>query len=99
MKSILVFLLVAATACGGEAQAFRGRGYAEPKNERQTLDVYTPTAGKDHPVVFWIHGGGWQAGDPTEVQAKPQAFVDQRLRLRLDELPIHAQGHHQGDGR
>ena len=27
-------------------------------------------------MVFWIHGGGWQAGDKTSVQVKPQAFVD-----------------------
>ena len=27
-------------------------------------------------MVFWIHGGGWQAGDKTDVQLKPQAFVD-----------------------
>jgi acetyl esterase/lipase len=26
--------------------------------------------------VFWIHGGGWQTGDRTNVQVKPQAFVD-----------------------
>lgn len=49
--------------------------YAEPKNERQTLDVYAPTKGKNHPIIFWIHGGGWQAGDKTDVQIKPQAFV------------------------
>ena len=40
------------------------------------MDVYAPREGKNHPVVFWIHGGGWQRGDKSEVQAKPQAFVD-----------------------
>ena len=55
---------------------YRDIGYAEPKNERQTLDVYAPREGKNHPVVFWIHGGGWQAGDKTDVQTKLQAFVD-----------------------
>jgi acetyl esterase/lipase len=50
--------------------------YAEPKNERQTLDVYAPSAGKDLPVVLWIHGGGWKAGNKSSVQKKPQAFVD-----------------------
>jgi acetyl esterase/lipase len=28
------------------------------------------------PVIFWIHGGGWQSGDKTSVQVKPAAFVD-----------------------
>jgi len=50
--------------------------YAEPANERQMLDVYAPENAKNLPVVFWIHGGGWQGGDKTEVQVKPKAFVD-----------------------
>ena len=44
--------------------------------DRQVLDVYSPPGAKDLPVVFWIHGGGWQAGDKSDVQIKPQAFVD-----------------------
>jgi acetyl esterase/lipase len=50
--------------------------YASPAHERQVLDVYSPPQAKDLPVVFWIHGGGWQTGDKTSVQLKPQAFVD-----------------------
>jgi acetyl esterase/lipase len=26
--------------------------------------------------VFWIHGGGWAAGDKSGVQKKPEAFVE-----------------------
>src|SRR6516225_4231385 len=50
--------------------------YADPADERQVLDVYSPTNAKGLPVVFWIHGGGWQTGDKTTVQVKPQAFMD-----------------------
>src|SRR5271169_5618397 len=50
--------------------------YAEPANERQMLDVYAPENAKDLPVVFWIHGGGWQGGDKMSVHAKPKAFVE-----------------------
>jgi arylformamidase len=50
--------------------------YATPAQERQVLDVYSPSQAKGLPVVFWIHGGGWQAGDKSEVQLKPQAFMD-----------------------
>src|SRR4051794_21169306 len=73
---LLVFL-VACPLLAGEPQVHRGLAYAEPKNERQTLDVYAPTKGKKLPVVVWIHGGGWQAGDKKEVHKKPQAFADQ----------------------
>ncbi|MFM8469698.1 MAG: alpha/beta hydrolase [Limisphaerales bacterium] len=43
--------------------------------ERHKLDIYAPPGAKNLPVVFWIHGGGWQAGDKTSVQLKPEAFV------------------------
>jgi acetyl esterase/lipase len=50
--------------------------YGREGHERQVLDVYAPRDAKNLPVVFWIHGGGWQQGDKTGVQVKPQAFVD-----------------------
>ncbi len=50
--------------------------YAEPAQERQVLDVYAPPDAKNLPVVFWIHGGGWQGGDKTDVQIKPKVFTD-----------------------
>jgi acetyl esterase/lipase len=71
-------LLIAVTVLS-QAQAQdvkRNIPYAEPAHERQVLDVYSPRDAKDLPVVFWIHGGGWQTGDKTSVQIKPKAFVD-----------------------
>jgi arylformamidase len=50
--------------------------YAAPALERQILDIYAPKDAKNLPVVFWIHGGGWQAGDKSLVQEKPKAFVE-----------------------
>lgn len=50
--------------------------YANPAQERQVLDVYAPDGAKGLPVVFWIHGGGWQAGDKSSVQGKPRFFLD-----------------------
>lgn len=78
MKYVLAttLLLNVGSVFAANMQVHRDLAYVEPKNERQTLDVYAPTEGKGHPVVFWIHGGGWQRGDKTSVQTKPQAFVD-----------------------
>jgi arylformamidase len=71
--------LLIAFALLTEAQAQeikRNIPYAAQAQERQVLDVYSPPRAKNLPVVFWIHGGGWQTGDKTSVQIKPQAFMD-----------------------
>jgi arylformamidase len=77
MRAVLfgAVLLFASPAFAAEIQVHRDLSYVEPKNERQTLDIYSLPEGKGRPVVFWIHGGGWQAGDKADVDVKPQAFV------------------------
>ena len=71
-----VILLAVTPLAAAESKVHRDLAYAEPKNERQTLDVYAPAEGKDHPIIVYIHGGGWKAGDKKGVQKKPQAFTD-----------------------
>jgi arylformamidase len=50
--------------------------YASPALDRQVLDIHAPKDAKNLPVVFWIHGGGWQGGDKSSVQEKPKAFTE-----------------------
>jgi acetyl esterase/lipase len=50
--------------------------YTASPDPRQKLDVYAPENATNLPVVFWIHGGGWQTGDRTSIQLKPKAFVE-----------------------
>ena len=50
--------------------------YVENGHKQQVLDIYSPPNAKNLPVVFWIHGGGWEAGDKTDVKLKPQWFMD-----------------------
>ena len=66
------------SSAGGltKARIQRDISYTEPADARQKLDIYAPESGRNLPVVFWIHGGGWQAGDRTSVQLKPKAFVE-----------------------
>lgn len=54
----------------------RDIAYAEPRNERQLLDVYAPPTGSNLPVVVWVHGGGWMQGSKGAVDQKPAAFVE-----------------------
>lgn len=74
--TISVLLVGVSGAVADEPRIQRGVAYAEPKNERQSLDVYAPAKGTKLPVVLWLHGGGWRAGDKSSVQKKPQIFVD-----------------------
>jgi arylformamidase len=77
MKQLTYLLVALAFVTVAHAENVkRNIPYAEPANERQMLDVYAPENAKNLPVIFWIHGGGWQAGDKTSVQAKPKAFMD-----------------------
>jgi acetyl esterase/lipase len=76
MKRILPLLLLAFAAQVRAQDVKRDVPYADPPQERQVLDVYSPKGAKGLPVVFWIHGGGWQTGDKKDVQVKPQAFND-----------------------
>ena len=52
--------------------------YAENGHERQVLDIYTPEEAADEslPVMFWIHGGGWQVGDKSDVGLKPKVLTE-----------------------
>jgi arylformamidase len=76
VKLLIFLLLGVAWASDVLAQRVtRNIAYAST-HERQVLDVYTPAAdAKGLPVVFWIHGGGWQAGDKGDVTLKPAAFT------------------------
>jgi acetyl esterase/lipase len=76
MKTVFAVLLLASTATAADPQIQRDVPYVEPKNERQTLDVYAPAEGKNHPVIVWVHGGGWTKGSKNGMQKKPAAFAE-----------------------
>jgi acetyl esterase/lipase len=77
MKRITCFLVASTVLSVAQAQTVkRDIPYAEPALERQVLDIHAPPDAKNLPVVFWIHGGGWQTGDKSGVQEKPRAFVE-----------------------
>jgi arylformamidase len=77
MKHLACLLLVAAASVSSAfaQQAARDIPYATA-HERQVLDIYSPANARNLPVVFWIHGGGWQAGHKGLVALKPKAFND-----------------------
>jgi len=80
MRRVLVIITIIG-ACVSVAHAQRvARDIAYgTASERQVLDVYAPPGAKNLPVVFWIHGGGWQSGDKSMVALKPKAFMEAGL--------------------
>jgi acetyl esterase/lipase len=75
MKRVISHLIAAAVLPPAHAQEIkRDIPYIKNADKLQTLDVYSPANAKSLPVVFWIHGGGWQGGDKSEMYMKPQVF-------------------------
>ena len=59
-------------------RATRDLSYADNDNPRQRLDLYlpaAPTSDKPLPVVVWIHGGAWRAGDKAGGIGQLSSFV------------------------
>src|SRR6185437_5974631 len=75
MKSTAHLLVLFAILSEARAQDVK-RNIPYGPHERHVLDVYSAPGAKGRPVVFWIHGGGWQVGDKSDVQRKPQVFVE-----------------------
>jgi len=75
MKHVVSLLIAVVVLTSVRAQEVkRDIPYVKNADKLQVLDVYSPAKAKNLPVVFWIHGGGWQGGDKSEVHIKPQVF-------------------------
>jgi arylformamidase len=76
MKHLPLFVAILALASTAGSQTVkRDIPYTDAADKKLSLDVYAPADAKDLPVVFWIHGGGWQGGDKDQVKLKPQMFM------------------------
>jgi len=79
MKSVLplVALLLAGPVIRAEERKPQ-LNVAYGKHPRQVLDFYPAQSDKPTPVVFYIHGGGWQAGDK---KINPKPFLDKGISV------------------
>jgi arylformamidase len=79
MRRLSLFLLIGSLQLATAQNApriTRDIPYAEPREERQLLDVFAPATGANYPVVLWVHGGGWTRGNKEQVALKPALFVE-----------------------
>jgi acetyl esterase/lipase len=80
MKRI-VLLIVAVVLAGQQVQADEPKRLMDVPygtHPRQVLDFYQAVSDKPTPVVFYVHGGGWQGGDK---KTNPQAFLDKGISV------------------
>ena len=80
MKRIAVLLVLLAAgpvARADEPKKLLNVPYG--KHPRQVLDFYQAKSDKPTPVVFYIHGGGWQGGDKKNSIRKP--FLDKGISV------------------
>ncbi|MBI1313990.1 alpha/beta hydrolase fold domain-containing protein [bacterium] len=71
-----------------------GIPYAEVDGQRLLFDLYLPesgeaASGRKWPVVVWVHGGAWRAGDRSRVPVQPltrHGFVVASVDYRLSPV-------------
>ncbi|MBL8211444.1 MAG: alpha/beta hydrolase [Bryobacterales bacterium] len=61
-------LLALAAVCGG--QTHTGLTYAKVGDRELKLDLYLPSGNGPHPLLVWVHGGAWRAGDRAQTPAR-----------------------------
>jgi acetyl esterase/lipase len=72
---IVLFFLAQQGRAAGPKQVI---DVAYGSHPRQVLDFYQAESDKPTPVVFYIHGGGWQGGDK---KTNPKAFLDKGISV------------------
>lgn len=74
--AVVAWVTLSYQCFGEEPKVIRDLPYG--KHPRQVLDFYPAKSDKSTPVVFYIHGGGWRAGDK---KTNPQAFNDKGISV------------------
>ncbi len=82
LSLVLMGLLVISSAQAQRKEDFKSYyrianiPYTDRKADKfNQLDIYMPKKGSKSPVIVWIRGGNWIAGDKSEVDKKPEFFT------------------------
>lgn len=62
--------------------------YMPDGHQRHLLDLYLPAGTKDAPLIIWIHGGAWLAGDKSNPRPLPflaDGFAVASINYRLSQ--------------
>src|SRR5204863_10043821 len=61
-------------------------------HERHSLDLYVPKSERPLPLVIWIHGGGWQAGNkanPPLLGLTQKGFAVASINYRFSQHAVY----------
>lgn len=64
-----------------DVQVTRDVTYAEVDGHRLTLDLHRPTTAEGVPVVLYLHGGGYRAGDKADDAARLTGLASQGVAV------------------
>lgn len=53
------------------------RVYASPDGQDLLIDLYIPDGAGPHPAVLLIHGGGWDGGEPEDMERFADRLIEQ----------------------
>ncbi len=73
---VIAMVLVGSPCWADELKPLTNVPYGS--RQRQVLDFYPAKSDTPTPVVFYIHGGGWQGGDK---KTSPKAFLDKGISV------------------
>lgn len=79
MKRVIPLIVLLVTAYQSRADELKQlMDVAYGTHPRQVLDFYQAKSDEPTPVVFYIHGGGWQGGDK---KTNPKAYLDKGISV------------------
>jgi len=56
-----------------------------------SLDVYSPPTGSDHPVLIYIHGGGWYMYDKVLFAPVAMKLLPEKMVVVIPDYTLHPQ--------
>src|SRR4026207_265026 len=96
MKLVIAIIFAASAAFAQKVVPnYPDLEYAVASGQSQKLDIYLPATGtKPYPVVVWVHGGAWQAGDKNSAGTavnwlRPEGFAIVSINYRLSGVATY----------
>jgi acetyl esterase/lipase len=65
LTALALLVALAPAASAQDAPAINKKDVSYGPHQRNKLDITVPKSDKPLPLILWVHGGGWEAGDKS----------------------------------